>query len=541
MGMVSWLKAWLPSRRYPKAHARRFSISHPTVRPDRRPFFRAAGLNFAQLQIVFFALFAYIFAALFQQTVHVHNLQILFVDYGGGEIGNAVRGAYSQLRGDGFPTLIERDALEFSLLNADIEQQMREEVCQQRYWGAIFTSPSTEAILSAAGNPTPNDNQSHALHLVWNEALYPQVSDATIFQNIQRLSSVAENAYRSTIAASVLGVASSTSQQTLESVIAILSNPWTLNSVNIKPTTHGARLIYNSLVFILIMLQEFFYLGTINGLSTQFRIYPRIHPLRIITIRSMISISYTFVGSLCTTGMIWAFRYGWDVGGKEFIATWTILWLLAHVNFCILDVMTTITPPPYQPMLLVTWVMCNAASLLIPLELSPGFYRWAYALPAYETYQILGDIWSGGCNPKLHRALPILFSWEVMGFIASGIGVYRRCHHSLVAEELQEEAFQKKLNAAVREARKAEDDSEETEKFRNDTSAMEAPTFSTTGTPMPPTPHVAEPSIRRVATAPESLSIRRPRWSSVSYGPCFPLAFGSGEQSLESGEAVVDE
>ncbi len=103
----------------------------------------------------------------------------------------------------------------------------------------------------------------------------------------------------------------------------------------------------------------------------------------------------------------------------------------------------------YAPMCIVTWVMLNLASILLPFELTPGFYHWSYAMPAHEVYQVLTDIWSRGCNPQLHYALPILFSIELVGLLLSGLGVYRRCHYATLAERVQTRASQERLDVAM--------------------------------------------------------------------------------------------
>ena len=126
--------------------------------------------------------------------------------------------------------------------------------------------------------------------------------------------------------------------------VSVFANPWQISNVNIQPTTQGSRLIYNTLTIILVLIQEFFYLGTINALYARFKIYERLYPLRIICFRNMISIAYTFVGSLSTTGAIWAFRAGWNVNGSQFVLSWMILWLFAHANFLAFDVFSVWIP-----------------------------------------------------------------------------------------------------------------------------------------------------------------------------------------------------
>jgi hypothetical protein len=69
-------------------------------------------------------------------------------------------------------------------------------------------------------------------------------------------------------------------------------------------------------------------------------------------------------------------------------------------------------------------------------------------VPAHEVYQVLVDIWSRGCNPTLHYALPILFALEVSGLILSGLGVHRRAHYATIKEEMEKEAFQLRIDKA---------------------------------------------------------------------------------------------
>lgn len=82
-------------------------------------------------------------------------------------------------------------------------------------------------------------------------------------------------------------------------------------------------------------------------------------------------------------------------------------------------------------------------------------------MPAHDVYQVLTDIWSGGCNPQLYYALPVLFSLEVLSLFLSSLGVYRRCHYAVLAEETQEEVFRKRLDAAMAFERKRNQEKKE--------------------------------------------------------------------------------
>ena len=435
---------------YPKGRAQRPSIHHPSVRPRRLAVLRAAGINLLLLQILFLGLFCYIFGSLFQQSTHIHNLNVLFVDYDGGAIGDAVRDAFKKLEGPGFPTLIERPASAYPQPGS-----IDGAVCDIKYWGALYTTANASNALTAAfagGSAASSYNKDDVLTMVWNEARYPTVVDSALESNLKLLSETARIAY-----------SEANGNQTLQSLntsdpaaLTIFYDPWTLASVDIQPTSQGSRVIYNTVVIILVMIQEFFYLGTVNGLYVQFKLYISVSPHRIAIVRLIISATYTLVGSLCTAGAIWAFRNGWNVNGNQFALTWAVLWLFAHLNFLVLDVFTIWLPAPYVPMALVTWIITNVTSIILPFELSPGFYKVGYGLPAHAAFQVLIDIWSGGCNPQLYYALPVLFIYEVLGVILSSIGVYRRAHYAVIKLETEEKACEARVAAALVQQQEAQ-------------------------------------------------------------------------------------
>jgi hypothetical protein len=434
---------------YPRAHESRLPTNHPSLRVPRRALLKAAATNFLYLQVLFLALFSYIFGALFQQGSHTHNLDILFVDYDKGVIGTSIRSAYGILQGNSFPSLIEQSPSDFATPG-----DLRQAVCETKYWAALYTSPGASDRLQIAltdGN-TAGYDKTDILSYIWNEARYSAVIDSSVSSNLQTLSSESRVLYA---ASNLTGIPDNVTTATF----SLFADPWHLTSINIQPTTQGSRLIYNTLVVILILVQEFFYLGTINSLYEAFKIYSRINPHHIILFRTLVSLAYTFIGSLCTAGAIWAFRAGWQVNYNQFALTWAILWIFAHVNFLTLDVFTVWLPPPFVPMALITWVVLNVASILLPFQLSPSFYKWAYMMPAHGVYQVLVDIWSGGCNPKLYYALPVLFALELSGLILSGLGVHRRAHYAVIKEEAEQQAFQTRVDTAVAFVRQKEEES----------------------------------------------------------------------------------
>jgi hypothetical protein len=79
-------------------------------------------------------------------------------------------------------------------------------------------------------------------------------------------------------------------------------------------------------------------------------------------------------------------------------------------------------------------------------------------MPAHEVYQVLVDIWSGGCNPQLHYALPILFALEISGLFFGLLGTHRRAHYAVLKEEADKEALQMRVDTAVSIVRQKEEE-----------------------------------------------------------------------------------
>ena len=202
----------------------------------------------------------------------------------------------------------------------------------------------------------------------------------------------------------------------LNATMALL-NPISASSINIMPTPQGTKALYNTVTLVLPIIQQFFFLMALNGISNSFGIYGYLSSLHVGLIRMIVSISYTFLAALTLAGYIWAFREDWGVTSAQFVLTWMAMWLYMHVNFLVLDAATAFVPLSFLTFFVLPWAIINVTSTIFPFELSPDFYKLGYALPGHQVVSILFQVWSGGCNNQLSRALPVLFAWEIFGWI----------------------------------------------------------------------------------------------------------------------------
>lgn len=396
-------------------------------------FLLAVGSTFLFLELLFLGDISYLYGTEYHQTSRYHNLNLLYVDYDQDVVGNSVSGAYHALKADSFPTVEQR-----SIRKYPWPGDVRESVCRGDYWGAIYALPDASKNLAAAlenGEPTPV-----TLVYVWNEARYPVIGRSVVYSNLQILVETTRAIYYKNNASSILQSANLSDPTTATAFL----DPIKSREINIKPTAQGTRTFYNSVSIILSIIMQFFFMMALNGISSHFDVFTKLSFWANAFIRVCCSVCYTFVTSLSWSGAMWAFRESWDVNRNQLVLVWMTMWLFMHINFLFFDILTTFIPPAYLPLGVLTWVIINVSSVIAPFELSPGFYRWGHAVPAHEVFQILTQIWGGGCNNQLYRALPILFVWWVVGILVVTLALRYRLNTALKAQNMMLEDEKKK-------------------------------------------------------------------------------------------------
>lgn len=413
----------IPSRLGPKSAW--LSNRHQDQTPPLRKFVVASCVIAVAVLLLFLFNIAYLFGSVYRQGERGVAFHVLLVDYDGGVVGRSLISAYQHLQSSSFPTLITQPQTQYPGSDSIIQA-----VRARHYWAAIFTSPNASENLSVAlqgGRAATAYNATDALTYVWNEVRYPTTADSVIESSFALLVDATRMAYNAMNGTNAL----KTLAQNDTAAVRVYLNPINAKSINVNAMPQGAKIFYNTISMAMPILQQFFFILALNGISDKFNIYEDMRPKDSGTLRAAVSIVYTFTGALCMTGYIWAFREDWGVNGSQFVKTWMILWLLMHIYFCLVDAATAILPQPAIPFFIITWIFLSISATISPFEITPGFYRWGYALPAYSAYEILTYIWSDGPAPELHRALPIMFVWWSVGLTCALLSHRFRCRGAL--------------------------------------------------------------------------------------------------------------
>ncbi|KAF1852235.1 uncharacterized protein K460DRAFT_392341 [Cucurbitaria berberidis CBS 394.84] len=394
-----------------------------TTSLDYPKFWIATVLAGLAVICVFAANLSYLYGSLYQQTARSQALHILMVDFdNNGSVAQAMVAGYQHLISPAFPTFILRDAAEFKSLD-DLVGLVREE----KYWAAIYVTSGASQRLSAAIAGNLSDyNPNTALVYVWNQIRYPATTGAVVMPSLLQLISATQTTYHKANAKHDLGVLSTVaSGQASASAVQAFLNPVGATPINIRPAAQVTKNLYNTVSLAVPIVQTFFFIVAFNGICESFALYTRSSAKVSGTIRFLVGGIYSCFAALGTTGYIWAFREDWAIPGQVFVETWMLLWFMKHIYYLIWDCATAFLPMPAMPFIIVTFLFLSITSANSPFEVTPGFYRWSQSLPAFETLQMLWNVWSGS-SVHVYQAIPILFAWWLVWMVLATLGFIRR-------------------------------------------------------------------------------------------------------------------
>lgn len=408
----------------PPSKARRPSSPQLSPKALRRKFIAATTAISVVICLLFLLNLLYFYGSVTHQTTRYQAIECLMVDYDGGVIGNSMLQAYKQLQGPSFPTFDVPNVSQYPTPDTIIQA-----VRDRQYWGAIYSNTGSSQRLASAltgGAAARSYDASNALTYVWNEIRYPAVEDSIVQSSLMKLVSATQVAYDHINGSQALA----SLPRGDVAAAQVLFSPIAASDINVQPTPQASKVFYNTVSMAMPIIQQFFFILALNGISTRLGVYERFPATVSGVLRLIVSFIYTIFSSLVMTGYMWAFREDWNVSSNQFGLTFLLLWFLMHIYFCLVDFAVAFLPPPAMPFVILTVIYLDITSTTTPFELSPGFFRLGYALPAFEAYSVLIDIWSG-TTAQLYIALPILFAWWIVGLAVAFIGHRRRI--SLVA------------------------------------------------------------------------------------------------------------
>ncbi|KAF2467620.1 uncharacterized protein BDR25DRAFT_61314 [Lindgomyces ingoldianus] len=382
------------------ANENRTSFTHNEWKGIRTKFIGQTTAGGIAFMLWFLACCSYVYGTLYKSPARHANFHVLAVNYDSGIIGQAMEAAYQQLRGPSFISLDFHTPKEFPT-----EEDMFQSVWKGDYWAAILAPKGASERLEDAiqgGQAAITYNSVDALHYIWNQQYYTTFANSVVQAGLQQLVSATRVAYVKMNGTQAYPFVAKNDTAAVQAYL----NPITAKATNIKEDTFGSVILFNTISVAMPILQQFFFLLVLNGVSQQHQLYKKMTVRSSLLIRRAAGILFTLGAALCQTAYFWAFREDWQVNGNQFVLTWMTFWVLMHIHYLILDSISTIAPLPVMPFVVLLWVFLNIASTLSPMELQAGFYHWGIALPSYNAYSVLVTIWTGGADNRLCDTCP---------------------------------------------------------------------------------------------------------------------------------------
>ncbi|CAK7246296.1 MAG: hypothetical protein STHCBS139747_007923 [Sporothrix thermara] len=348
------------------------------------------------------------------------NIKMLVVDFDRSSVGAALLAAVNEANGR--PTNPTYEICSSALAGgADLcakPEQIRDAVFAGKYWGAVYAAAGVTAQYQAtiAGTNTTPYNASSAYVLYGNSARYAAFYPAVVLSNLQAIVEASSAIFMQQTSAPLLATLSSNgtvlSAEKIQALLTPLGSTYTDTSYG--SFTFGDRTVFNTLLIVVVVLCQFFFLMSLNGLSLAFKRFDNVSAKDYFKWRVPISISWALFGGLCITAWQLTFKEEYPINARLVFSLWTLYWVFAMIVFDVLDIVTAFVPPQFVPFCMFTWMITNVTSAGAPLELSNVFYRVSYFFPAHAMWLAEQHIWSQGGAYRLSISLPILAAWLVV-------------------------------------------------------------------------------------------------------------------------------
>ncbi|KUI71774.1 Nitrosoguanidine resistance protein SNG1 [Cytospora mali] len=402
----------------------RIPITDPFWQPRIKGILRnIVSFTFIVILLLLLADMSYLAGSAYHERDRIHALKILVVDNDGSDIGEAVKGAYSALRADTFVSLEWPDSTQ----SYRSEPAAREAVCKTKYWGAVYINPGATDRLDSAVNgsdtpATPYD-AANAITYVYNAVRWPAIA-SLISADLQTLVAASRSAYYHTPGGTK---ALQTLNSSNSAAVSAYVNPISATADIIQPTNQGGDGFFTTVNMLIPQLVAVFINIILNMSMMMENIFRDMRVRDVWTIRFVTGKIYAIFAGLAVAGYIWAFREDWDVSAGQFFETWLVYILFLDINWQVYDsLLGSYIPLAWISLFIITWILVNLASCDLPMELQAGWYRVGWAFPAHSTWLLLVQVWSG-CANRDYQALPILFSWWVVGHAVTPISTRKRC------------------------------------------------------------------------------------------------------------------
>jgi len=104
------------------------------------------------------------------------------------------------------------------------------------------------------------------------------------------------------------------------------------------------------------------------------------------TIRAFFAFIHPCLIGLSWAGWLYIFKNGAHLGTVQFFQMWCTIWIFSMINFQVIDGVCCLIDVKWMPFMILSWVITQIATVILPNSLANNFYRVDYFFPSYHVW-----------------------------------------------------------------------------------------------------------------------------------------------------------
>ncbi|KAJ1018596.1 hypothetical protein NDA16_004878 [Ustilago loliicola] len=401
-----------PARQLPQLGQE--SFWSPRLRAQRGAYLKTMGFTTLFIMVTIWSIISIYWGSVWKEIDLSPNLNAWIVNRDSGAVGSAVQEALLAANNGPKPhstwTVIDparfptQDQLDYEVTNTlstwivvEVAEDATAKLEQARANGDTSWDPRSLVSVSYA--------TSRNFQVVPSMVLAPATT--TLNKALAQLSSQLARQYLSSIAGNATAI------NNLANAPQIIATPIVLNNHDLRP--YNVPVAIAVLVVGLIYLCILAFIATMANFGARQGLQPFLKYRSLVALRMCAPLVWYFFMSL----MVSLLNIPFDVPfGRTFsygagFMTW---WSVTFVGMCVLGFVTecaiSLVGPRFIGLALVLWIIVNVSTSNLPIDLSPSFYRYGYAMPFYSIRQIyIKVIFDVGQRIEILKWFGILWAW----------------------------------------------------------------------------------------------------------------------------------
>ncbi|EST06999.1 protein of unknown function DUF3533 [Kalmanozyma brasiliensis GHG001] len=389
----------------------------PRLRAQRGEYLKAVGGATVFVMIAIWAVVSIYWGSVWKEIDLSPNLNAWVINRDNGAVGSAVQEALLAANTGAKPhstwTVIDparypnQDQIDYEITNA------------QSVWLVVTVAEGATAKLEQArANGDASYDPTSLVSLSYATARNFQVVPSMVLSPAMKTLQQAMTQLGSQFAAEYLSGAAGnqTAINNLARAPQTLVSPVILNQRDLRP--YDVPVAIAVLVVGLIYLCILAFITTMAGFGARQPLQPFLRFRSLVAMRITVPLVAYFFTSLMISLLNIAFEVPF---GRTFSygAGFMIWWATTFVGMCVLGFVTecaiSLVGPKFIGLSLVFWIIINVSVANLPIELSPSFYRYGYAMPFYNIRMIyVKIIFDVGQRIEILKHFGILWAWLVV-------------------------------------------------------------------------------------------------------------------------------